>query len=873
MIHTHVRRRALCLPALLCAAVLSSTPAISQTSSTTKTQPANKRAFTGALEEVVVTARKRAESIQETPVAVTALSGDDLRAQGIVNTSELAKSVPSLQINNSTSPQIFIRGIGQRAGLVRQDPSVSVYLDGIFIPRADGQLFDTIDIDSVQVLRGPQGTLFGKNNTGGALVFTLTKPADYRRGYVEAALGNYDSQRLRAAYDFPINDEFFTRIAVNSNRRDGFIKDFSTSNNQSVDRLSATFQTRWLASDELTMDTFTFIGKIDERYPSYHCKLVSEDALFVNGLGILWPGDTEPANPRAYKDNCLANDRDALPDLTTNMGTSQRHTKKLDTVMFGTTFDWALNDTHDLKAILGWRDALKTGPQTNSDDAGPEEYQKAVILGEGDQESLTVEFQLNGSILDSRLDYTAGVFWQHEYKSETFLTSDPIIGADGVVLAGLLGAQFAGLPPTLIPQLIGTPLPIVAAILPLDTLQEFDIDGYTSAIFTQATWHITENLELTIGGRYTEERRESTLTTQVADNAAVSAIVGADPRFNTVFPDLAIHTFNGLWIQDPIRIANEILKSAVGGDGNIGSPLLAPKVDERDATFRQFTPMASASWFVPSDWLDDGPLDSLLLYATWSNGFKSGFLEPSGQDGLVVVEPEKLENREIGFKIDAFERSVRLNVALYSMIFEDMQLITVKTDSANTLVVTSQNAGKSMIEGGEMELMWLPSPQAMITFSYSNNNYKFKEFLDQDLTALAVRGQNVTIDRSDEQFPVSPEQTASLGMQYTFVTSVGLITPRLDFSYKSEIYLGFDNGSWDVRHTNREGVYSEAYTLVDARLTWANNDDDLTVSAYVKNATDERYDIGAVATGDSIGTFAQALGDPRFYGVEVRKTF
>ncbi len=843
-----------------------------QQTDTSQQTASSKRNFSGALEEVVVTARKRAESIQETPVAVTAISGDDLRAQGIVNTTELTKSVPSLQINDSTSTQIFIRGIGQRAGLIRQDPSVSVYLDGIFIPRADGQLLDTIDIDSVQVLRGPQGTLFGKNNTGGALVFTLTKPSEEQQGYVEVALGNYNDQRIRAAYDFPVNDDFYTRIAFNSHRRDGFIKDLSTSNNQSVDRLSAIFQTRWLISDELTFDTFTFLGKIDERYPSYHCKLVNENALFVNGLGILWPGDTDPANPRAYKDNCAANDRDTLPDLTTNMGASQRQTKKLDTLMFGATFDWALSDTHDLKAIVGYRDALKTGPQTNSDDAGPEEYQKAVILGEGDQDSLTLELQLNGSVMESRVDYTAGVFWQHEYKSETFLTSDPIIGVDAAVLAGLLGGQYAGTPPSLLPQIIGTPLPIVAALLPLDTRQNFEIEGQTSAVFSQATWHITENLELTVGGRYTEEQRESKLVTQIADNAAVSAIVGADPRFNTLYPDLAIHTFNGAWLQDPIRIANQILKNAVGHP-DISSPLSAPKYDKRDSTFSQFTPMASASWFVPSEWLDDNALNSLLVYGTWSNGFKSGFLEPSGQDGLVVVDPEKLENREIGVKIDAFERSVRLNIALYSMIFEDMQLITVKTDSANTLVVTSQNAGESVIEGGELELMWIPTAQMMVTLSYSNNNYKFKEFVDQDLTALATQGRSVEIDRSDEQFPVSPEQTASLGMQYTFVTPVGLITPRIDFSYKSEIYLGFDNGSWDVRHTNPEGVYSDAYTLVDARVTWNNNEDDLSISAYVKNATDERYDIGAVATGDSIGTFAQALGNPRFYGVELRKTF
>jgi iron complex outermembrane recepter protein len=167
--------------------------AVTVFSSTLYAEAANgeKRNLSSALEEVLVTARKRAENIQETPVAVTAISGDDLRAQGILSTSELSKSVPSLQINDSTAPQIFIRGIGQRAPMARFDPSVSVYLDGIFIPRPDGQLLDTIDIESVQVLRGPQGTLFGKNNTGGALVFTLIKPGEEPGGYVEGALGNY----------------------------------------------------------------------------------------------------------------------------------------------------------------------------------------------------------------------------------------------------------------------------------------------------------------------------------------------------------------------------------------------------------------------------------------------------------------------------------------------------------------------------------------------------------------------------------------------------------------------------------------------------------------------------------------------------------
>ena len=840
----------------------------------------------GMLEEVVVTARKRAENIQETPVAVTAITGADLRDRGIVNTDELAKSVPSLQINNGTTAQIFIRGIGQRSGLARQDPSVSVYLDGIFIPRADGQLLDTVDIESVQVLRGPQGTLFGKNNTGGALVFTLEKPGEERGGYVEGALGNYNAQRIRAGYSFPVTDRFSTRVAFNINQRDGYLEDLSGNDNQSVDRMSGILQTNWLMSDSLTLDTFAFFGKIRERYPSYNCDIVNEQSLFIEGLYLAWPGDTSIENLSAYRDNCEANNADNLPDLTTNQGSTAQFNKYINNLMMGATLNWEINDTHSLKTILGVRNAYKRGPQTQSDEGGPGEFQVGYTLGGADQDSYTFEFQLNGELFDAAIEYTAGFFWQDEYKSERFMTGDALVGLDASVLTSILAGQKPNRPPP------GSDAnrPILGAILPLNTVQDFDIDGQTAAIFAQATWHITENLEFSFGGRYTEEERDSTLTTFSADNAKVAAMIQmADPRFtavdNATLPilgtlpgggdqarnSLAILQFSGVWAQDPVGIANRILGSRNAANGFINTPLLPGQEDEREETFRAFTPMASLSWFVPPELLGDGFFNSMLVYGTWSNGFKSGFLEPSGVDGLIAVKPELLENREVGFKIDALQRSLRINLALYSMIFEDMQLITVDVDSASSLVVTTDNAGESMIEGGELEITWLPSPNWMLNFSYSNNNYKFEEFMDQDLAALAIEGRQVSIDRSDETFPVSPEVSASFGIQYMLPTTWGLFSPRLDFSYKDEIYLGFDDGSWEVRDTNRDAVYAPSRTLVDFRLNWQNNEGDLNVAAYIKNLTDERYFIGAVATGDSIGTFTQAIGEPRMYGIEIRK--
>ena len=115
--------------------------------------------------------------------------------------------------------------------------------------------------------------------------------------------------------------------------------------------------------------------------------------------------------------------------------------------------------------------------------------------------------------------------------------------------------------------------------------------------------------------------------------------------------------------------------------------------------------------------------------------------------------------------------------------------------------------------------------------------------------------------------------TAAFGAQYTFITQNSVFTPRLDVSYKSEVYMGLDDASWDVAKRDPGSIYAKATTLVDARFSWFMPDRDLTISAYIKNLTDKRYDIGAVATASSLGTYVQVLGEPRMFGIEARQTF
>ena len=851
-----------------------------QTNPETEKAPAARKAQATALEEVIVTARRRAENIQETPIAVTAISGESLREQGIVNTSELTKSVPSLQINEGQSNQIYIRGIGERSGFARVDPTVGVYLDDLFLPRTDGQLLDTVDVRSIQVLRGPQGTLFGKNTTGGALVLTLEKPHDTYEGYLEGSLGNYNARSFRAGVNLPVSENFYTRLAITVDKDDGFFEDkFQGSTYSSNDRKALVFQTRYESESSLVLDTLTYAGKIEEAFPAINCDFSSENGLFGEGLYLMWAGDTDPANPKAYRENCEANSRTKgnVGDLETNMGANPKLEKKLDTYLFGLTAQWDYSDDIAMKVVLGARKESE-GPIASSDnDGGPENWSEAYNTEKGERDSLSLEYQVNGTAFDSRLSYTGGLFYMRETNFEPFTLLTNFAGLDAQTLGELALGQIPTQP------VQGGTQPFVGILSGPLVLSEFDLENNTFAAFFQGSYDVTENLQVTGGLRYTAENRASELTIYQADVDAIEARVTGGlfispsgkpitfgPNAGGFFP--CTGPLGCLWSDDPVRVfQNQFLDN--NGDGVPDIPMNSEPtlVDKKDKTFSKVTPMASVSYNLPAEWLDDSVLDSMMIYGTVSSGFKSGFFEPRLLDGLQQVEPEEVLNREVGFKIDAFDRSVRFNVALYHMDFENMQLIQVSTDSGGNLAVIFRNAGESTITGGEMEFTWMPSPIVMINASYSKNDYEFQEFVDNDLLN-AVAGNFVAEDRTDETFPAAPETTASFGAQLMLPTDFGMIIPRIDLSYKSEIFFGLDDGSHSVYERSGIGG-SDAYTLIDARLSWQNNDGDMTVAAFVKNVTDERYVIGTASVSDSVSTFNQTYGDPRRFGVMIRKAF
>lgn len=824
------------------------------------------------LEEIVVTARKRQESIQDVPIAMSAFSGDQMREAGITNVKDLALQVPGLQIDDQSTAQIWIRGIGQRDDSARLDSPVGVYIDGVYIARKDAQLLDMMDVESIQVLRGPQGTLFGKNTTGGAIVVNTRKPTESLGGYIEGRAGNYGRRDARAVLNLPlVDDKLYSKISLSSVKRDGYLENVLNGQEMnSEDRLAGSLQLRWLAADNVTVDTFLYYGKTREVQPGISCQWLNNSG-YAGGDALLqsvaWPGDTQPvwsidSQPmppgftdvsQTYKNDC---DRSAaLMDDDKVINNFQKAEYGLDNLMAGVTVEWEINDSLTFKSITGYGDQeLSSFSGLGDNDATGGLYSGRDKTTPSKRDQFSQEFQLNGSALDDRFQYTAGLFGMVENidDGETFQYRN-------------VSALY--LNPAVVP---GDQMLLLAPTYQRDN---YELKNTTYAAFFQGSYDLTENLQFTAGLRWTAEKRETELLQQTIDTGSFYNTINSAgiPGFNLIniggqtLPLLA----SAVMPLNPLQTIQDLFPTDANGIPVY--PLTTPTSYKDDETWEEISPMASISYTLPYAWLEDSFLDNAMTYFTYSEGFKSGTFEPFGSSGLRSVDPEVVTNYEIGAKLDGFDRTMRLNIAAYHMKYDDMQLRQVQVDNNNSPVVVLDNASKSEITGVELELTWTPVAGLLIAAGASFNDYDFVDFEDRQLSAEATASfaPNPTVDRSSEGFAEVPDKTYNLAVQYTWETSFGSITPRVDYSYVGEVFLGLDPGSWGVR----DQASVDSYELVNARLGWVSPNRDWEVALYATNLTDEEYFQGAAAVGDSVGTFLLQKGAPRMYGVELLYRF
>lgn len=438
------------------------------------------------VEEIVVQARKRAELLEDTPVSVTALSENTLREAGITRLDQIQDLVPNLQVAGGLSGQdvqLRIRGVGTDRADLAFDPGVGVYVDGVFLPRAQGNFLDVLDVAQIEVLRGPQGTLFGKNTVGGAINMTTVKPGPDPEAFAFVRTGNFGTAVSRLSLNMPVDigwfeDKLFSRLTVGTNNRRGYVynalRDEYWSDSNSVTFLGSL---RFIPVPELTIDLSGTWSNEHTHAMAGRCIPVREDA---------------PLSGPTLFDACKKSNQPFRIEADT---------AQIQAIESYGTWMTATYDLPDLgwfeglalKNLTSWREQIPRRradvdntsiPAVDLESLGGQSWARNGEPGRAQQ--ISTELQLTGEVAQ-RLNFIAGyfVFWENADEYLSTLVQSP------------LGAP---LPP-----------PVGQIYLRRTTRRNTSIDNWTWALFTQATYDVFDWMSLTAGLRYTEDKKGTDL--------------------------------------------------------------------------------------------------------------------------------------------------------------------------------------------------------------------------------------------------------------------------------------------------------------------------------------------------------------------------
>ena len=850
--------------------------------------------------EVVVQATRRAETIQNVPIAITALGAQQLEEAGVTDIRDLEQIAPSVQTStgqsSATGSTIYIRGITTAGDNPGFEPAVGVFIDGVFRSRAGVAIAELPELERVEVLRGPQGTLFGRNTSAGALSVFTAKPAHELGGYVEGSYGNYDAWSLRGALTGPVGDQIALRVDGGYRKRDGYIRDANSNRRfNNIDRWNVRGQALFDSTDV----TFRLIGDYYET-DEQCCGSVSvvrgalapviQGVAASQGLVGLYTG---PASDRTEA-------------VSPNRGFGERVRD------YGVSgeLNWNLGGVKltSITAYRNWR-ALR---DQDVDFSG---IDRAYRTGYRSQlKDFTQEVRLQGSAFDNKLDWLIGGFYLNEkntlrdtvrigndgnrYVDSIFnALAGPSFGgrvqffgslgaatptpgavllnpavpnslaalnaAYGATLAPLVGcfrAQAGTAPSSLcvIPGFPATAIPGLAALAasPLPAAvsgqgnnpDDFRVKTDAIAAFTHNIINITDQLSLTLGARYNHETKRL--------NASINNDLGSCTFFNQVragntaavaYANLLrqLGLFNNLFLLGCNPAVNTEFNGAYANrfseDKVTGTAKLAFKVSPRLMVYGSYDRGYKSGGYN----LDQGSFDSVLL---GGNG-------PQATD--LKFGSETVNAYEIGFKSEP-TRAFTLNVAGFYQKFKGLQSLVF---SGNNFVV--QNVPRSTSRGIEAEATARPSRDLIFQMAYSYIEAQYDK--NNNFTGTPLAGQE------GRQFTNQPKHTITLGGTWTpALTSDWRGLVHVDMRYNSEVNI--PSGNPDPL-TGRTQLYNQGYPLVGARIGVQSADRTKSVAFFVENLTNQYYHITGFAVPEQTGNYNAYPGYPRFYGLQARLGF
>jgi len=805
----------------------------------------------GALEEVVVTAQRREESLQETPISITAFTAGTLQDMGVHDVTGIAEAAPNLQINETpgatASTGIYIRGVGISDAAIIFDPKVGMYLDGVYISKAIGSIFDVVELERIEVLRGPQGTLFGRNTTGGAINMTSRKPTGEFDARAKASVGNDGYYRYGFSTNLPEAYKLSAQLSGDVSSYDGWADNnyngpsLSPGVNKlkgdpsSYDTWAYRLALRWRPHDSVTVD-YDFDRNHRTAVASPFQLTGIGTSITTNGLNPVQVPFTYLGGPLFQQMAANVGDPQKRRDDFMLDGETEEHTDITAHTAIG---EWQAAENLTLKYIFSYR-FTDNGNTGNDLDGGvyyaPDLWYGSVPAGafppngsaanfvqatafegmtpKNQIDARSHEVQALGKALDEKLTYTAGLY----YSEETTQQDNP--QTYSLPLENLLAIpqmapmrglyQAYGYCPTGV--CIGTqrlPIPLASADPGIPGYVDFRYgqDASSWAAYAQATYSLTEALDLTFGLRYTEDEKDAWLQQQNID---------ADP--NTPGTQFGRIKANDNWNNTSY--------------------------------------MANASYQITDD---------LNAYLKYSTGYNAGGYNPRAANVTAFQTPfdeETVEVWELGLKSEWLDQRLRINASVFTNDYQDIQVnqFISGASGASSVVV---NAGSGTYRGFELELVAVPVDGLTLDAAYGYLDAKYNDYDVQD---PGNPGQKVDISDITKVAYV-PDNSVTAGVQYDFQPfSFGALSVRVDGSYRSKIYFHpYDNA---ITPADSYSLLNARVSLNDIKLDALGRDGALRVSLWGKNLTDEEYRNFGIDFG-ALGFAGNRFGMPRTYGLDL----
>lgn len=793
----------------LCCLTMMPSAALSQDATVERAEP-QADTSAGGLDEIIVTARKREENAQDTPISITAMSGDMLEERQILNVAQIASFAPNVNIQpvgnvsgSSATITAFIRGIGQTDFNITADPGVGIYVDGVYVARSVGGLLDLADIGSVQILRGPQGTLFGKNTIGGAVVINTNQPSDEFELRLEGTTGRFNRADIRGLVNIPISDTLAVRAVASYETRDGYQRRLFDGGRQgNKDSFSGRLALKWEPTDSFSA---ILAGDVNIRREEQAAIYLVENRDSPDLLQIVTTPNGTVAFPSSnFGFNKLGGGAgqcgapgELAPIDNPNCVSSRWVTGDIDTTWAGgpnqSDFDlWGTNLTLEydfgnvsLKSISAYRDQ-KSIIEYDFDGTPFEVLQ---LTNNINVWQASQELQLIGNVFNDRLAFVLGGYYLKEK------------GDDIEPLRFGFAEFFSG----------------------------GEINNDSFAGYLQFTYKATDKLSITPGIRYTDEVKRFDPSAQVITRDLTAG--GVIPAY----PDGVFVQFSRCIVGQP---APQLLP------GGFPDPACVPSAT--NPTGRNILPAVEVS-VVAKEWTPSLAIsyqitEDILSYVSYSRGFKNGgFSQRIFPAELVTPEfrPEFVNSYEIGVKTELFDRRLRLNISAFQSDYSDIQIVVNEGISPQF-----RNGGEGRIRGFEIEGQAAPTDWLRIDYGVG--------FLDAFYRSVDPSAFPVNVD---SQFAFVPQWTATIAPNIeAYSGDLGTLALRGSWAYQSSTFKDA---------VNSPQLFQPAYSLFNASASFTERSEHFTVTAGVTNLTNQRPILGGYVDLDVGGAATATFARPQ----------